>query len=152
MREIRSMFPEKLGYVRNYELEFHPLKDVYLYAMNNHEIMRIISPNYMDSVLKHIESNILDNNTNVGRLTAAHPDSWCATAYNHYCISNRILDIDDIHVNFVMVNDWKPECGDYGYSNKKLMDADGLWRSVREYEVQNEGMKRDYRSRQRFIG
>jgi hypothetical protein len=151
IQKVRSLFPEKLGYVRNYELEFHPLKDVSLYAMNNHEIMRIISPNYEDGVLKHIESNILDNNTNVGRLTAAHPDSWCATPYNHYCISNRILGVDDIHVNFVMVNDWKPERGDYGYSNEKLMDAGELWRSVGEYEDQNEGMKRDYRSRQRFI-
>ena len=151
MRKVRNLFPEKLGYVRNYELEFHPLKDVSLYAMNNHEIMRIISPNYEDGVLKHIESNILDNNTNVGRLTAAHPDSWCATPYNHYCISNRILGVDDIHVNFVMVNDWKPERGDYEYSNEKLMDAGELWRSVGEYEDQNEGMKRDYRSRQRFI-
>jgi hypothetical protein len=50
-----------------------------------------------------------------------------------------------------MVNDWKPERGDYGYSNEKLMDAGELWRSVGEYEDQNEGMKRDYRSRQRFI-
>jgi len=152
MREIRSMFPEKLGYVRNYELEFHPLKDVSLYAMNNHEIMRIISPNYKDGVLKYVESNILDNNTNVGRLTAAHPDSWCATPYNHYCISNRILGVDDIHVNFVMVNDWKPERGDYGYSNEKLMDAGELWRSVSEYEEKNEGIKKDYRSRQKFVG
>ena len=152
MQKVRGLFPEKLGYVKNYELEFHPLKDVSLYAMNNHEIMRIISPNYKDSVLKHIESNILDNNTNVGRLTTAHPDSWCATPYNHYCISNRILGVDDIHVNFVMVNDWKPERGDYGYSNEKLMDAGELWRSVGEYEDQNEWIKRDYRSRQRFIG
>lgn len=152
MREIRSLFPEKLGYVRNYELEFHPLKDVSLYAMNNHEIMRIISPNYKDGVLKYVESNILDNNTNVGRLTAAHPDSWCATPYNHYCISNRILGVDDIHVNFVMVNDWKPERGDYGYSNEKLMDAEKLWRSVSEYEEKNEGIKKDYRSRQKFVG
>lgn len=152
MQKVRGLFPEKLGYVKNYELEFHPLKDVSLYAMNNHEIMRIISPNYKDSVLKHIESNILDNNTNVGRLTAAHPDSWCATPYNHYCISNRILGVDDIHVNFVMVNDWKPERGDYGYSNETLMDADKLWRSVGEYEEKNEGIKKDYRSRQKFVG
>jgi len=151
MRKVRSLFPEKLGYVRNYELEFHPLKDVSLYAMNNHEIMRIISPNYKDGVLKYVESNILDNNTNVGRLTAAHPDSWCATPYNHYCISNRILGVDDIHVNFVMVNDWKPERGDYGYSNEKLMDAGELWRSVGEYEDQNESVKKDYCSRQRFV-
>lgn len=151
VRMIRDMFPEKLGYVRNYKLEFHPLKDVSLYAMNNHEIMRIISPNYKDSVLKHIESNILDNNTNVGRLTAAHPDSWCATSYNHYCISNRILGVDDIHMNFVMVNDWKPERGDYGYSNETIMKAEELWRSVNEYEEQNENNKQDYRSRQKFI-
>ena len=151
IQKVRDMFPDKLGYVRNYKLEFHPLKDVSLYAMNNHEIMRIISPNYEDGVLKHIESNILDNNTNVGRLTAAHPDSWCATTYNHYCISNRILSADDIHVNFVMVNDWKPQSGDYGYSNQTVMTADKLWRSVREYEDQNEGIKRDYRLRQRFI-
>jgi len=151
MRKVRSLFPEKLGYVCNYELEFHPLKDVSLYAMNNHEIMRIISPNYKDGVLKYVESNILDNNTNVGRLTAAHPDSWCATPYNHYCISNRILGVDDIHVNFVMVNDWKPERGDYGYSNEKLMDAGELWRSVGEYEDQNESVKKDYCSRQRFV-
>jgi hypothetical protein len=51
-----------------------------------------------------------------------------------------------------MVNDWKPQCGDYGYSNHTVMTADKLWRSVDEYEEQNEGMKRDYRSRQRFIG
>lgn len=152
MRKVRSLFPEKLGYVRNYELEFHPLKDVSLYAMNNHEIMRIISPNYEDGVLKHVKSNIMDNNTNVGRLTAAHPDSWCAIPYNHYCISNRILGVDDIHVNFVMVNDWKPERGDYGYSNEKLMDAGELWRSVSEYEEKNEGIKKDYRSRQKFVG
>ena len=151
IQKVRDWFPDKLGYVRNYKLEFHPLKDVSLYAMNNHEIMRIISPNYEDGVLKHIESNILDNNTNVGRLTAAHPDSWCATTYNHYCISNRILSADDIHVNFVMVNDWKPQSGDYGYSNQTVMTADKLWRSVGEYEDQNEGIKRDYRSRQRFI-
>ena len=151
IQKVRDWFPDKLGYVRNYKLEFHPLKDVSLYAMNNHEIMRIISPNYEDGVLKHIESNILDNNTNVGRLTAAHPDSWCATTYNHYCISNRILSADDVHVNFVMVNDWKPQSGDYGYSNQTVMTADKLWRSVGEYEDQNEGIKRDYRSRQRFI-
>ena len=152
MRKIRSLFPEKLGYVKNYELEFHPLKDVALYVMKDHEIMRIISKNYEDGVLKHIESNILDNNTNVGRLTAAHPDSWYyATSYNHYCISNRILGVDDIYVHFVMINDWKPESGDYGYSNEKLMIADELWRSVGEYEEQNESVKQDYRNRQRFI-
>lgn len=152
IQKVRDMFPEKLGYVRNYKLEFHPLKDVALYALNSHEVMRIISPNYEDGALKYVKSNIIDNNTNVGRLTAAHPDSWCATTYNHYCISNRIFGVDDIHVDFVMVNDWKPQCGDYGYSNQTVMTADKLWRSVDEYEEQNEGMKRDYRSRQRFIG
>jgi hypothetical protein len=54
IQKVRDMFPEKLGYVCNYKLEFHPLKDVSLYAMNNHEIMRIISPNYEDGVLKYI--------------------------------------------------------------------------------------------------
>ena len=51
-----------------------------------------------------------------------------------------------------MVNDWKPECGDYGYSNETIMKADELWRSVNEYEEQNENNKQDYRSRQKFIG
>ena len=152
VRMIRDMFPEKLGYVRNYKLEFHPLGDVSLYALNNHEIMRIISPNYEDDVLKHTKSNILDNYLNHGRLRAAHPDGYSALKYNYYSISNRILGVDDIHVNFVMVNDWKPECGDYGYSNETIMKADELWRSVNEYEEQNENNKQDYRSRQKFIG
>jgi hypothetical protein len=152
IQKVRDMFPEKLGYVRNYKLEFHPLKDVALYALNSHEVMRIISPNYEDGALKYVKSNIIDNNTNVGRLTAAHPDSWCATTYNHYCISNRIFSVDDIHVDFVMVNDWKPQCGDYGYSNQTVMTADKLWSSVDEYEEQNESVKKDYRSRQRFVG
>jgi hypothetical protein len=147
MRKVRSLFPEKLGYVKNYELGFHPLKDVSLYAMNDHEIMRIISPDYKDGVLKYVKSNVLDNNTNVGRLTAAHPGSWCSITYKHYCISSRILSVDDIHVNFVMDTDG----GDYGRSNETLMDAGELWRSMEEYETHNEGIKRDYRSRQRFI-
>jgi len=62
------------------------------------------------------------------------------------------LSVDDIFEEFVMVNDWKPECGDYGYSNETIMKADELWRSVNEYEEQNENNKQDYRSRQKFIG
>ena len=50
-----------------------------------------------------------------------------------------------------MVNDWKPERGDYGYSNEIIMKTDELWRSVNEYEEQNENNKQDYRSRQKFI-
>ena len=153
MRKVRSLFPEKLGYVRDHELEFHPLKDVSLYAMNNHEIMRIIPWNYDAGVLRYVKNNILDNNTNVGRLTEVHPNSSFRTAYNYYCISNRILGVDDILVNFVMsTSNYKSESGDYdGLGNEKLMDADELWRSVEEYEEYNESIKREYRSRQRFI-
>ena len=82
-----------------------------------------------------------------------HPSSSLRTAYNHYGISNRILGVDDILVNFVMAtSDHKSESGDYdGLGNEKLMDADELWRSVEEYEEYNESIKREYRSRQRFI-
>ena len=153
MRKVVSLFPEKLGYVRDHELEFHPLKDVSLYAMNDHEIMRIIPRNYEAGVLMNVNSNLLDNNTNVGRLTEVHPNSSFRTAYNYYCISNRILGVDDILVNFVMAtSDHKSESGDYdGYGNEKLMDADELWRSVEEYEEHNESIKQEYQNRQRFI-
>lgn len=136
MRKVRKLFPKKLGYVRNHELVFHPLKDVSLYAPNKHEIMRIISSNY-----------------EAGRLTEIYPISSVRTAYSYYCISNRILDVDDIAVDFVMAtSDHKSESGDYdGYGNEKSMDADGLWRSVEEYEEHNESIKQEYRNRQRFI-
>ena len=148
MQKVRKLFPKKLGYVRNRELEFHPLKDISLYATNNNEIMRIISQNYEAGVLNNVKSNILDNNTNVGRLTEVHPvGTWLRTSYNHFCISNRILGVDDIVVDFVMVNDQKSVY----MCNETLMGAGDLWRSVGEYEAQDEKIKQEYRNRQRFI-
>ena len=153
MRKVMSLFPEKLGYVRDHELEFHPLKDVSLCVMNEHEIMRIVPQNYEAGVMRHVKNSILDNNTNVGRLTKIHQGSRFCTAFDHYCISNRILGVDDIVVNFVMAtSDHKSESGeDDGHGNEKSMDADGLWRSVEEYEEHNESIKQEYRNRQRFI-
>ena len=112
--------------------------------------MRITPWNYEADVLRYVNINILDNNRNVGRLTEVHPSS---SIRNYYCISNRILGVDGILVNFVMAtSDHKSESGDYdGYGNEKSMDADDLWRSVEEYEEHNESIKQKYRNRQRFI-
>ena len=137
MQKVMSLFPEKLGYVLGRELEFHPLKDVFLYTMNDHEIMRITPWNYETGVLG----------------PEVYPSSSLRTVYNPYSISNRILGVDDILVNFVMgTSGWKSESGDYdGLVNETLMDADELWRSVEEYKEHNESIKQEYRNRQRFI-